>query len=145
MYKLSPAAYIFTHQYLNTMQQGIQSAHVIAEISLHSIRDLTGQFGLGYSQWAKFDKTIRILNAGSGEQFGSTYDGFIEMAREYSLPSAVFKEPDVNNMTTAFGFIMTPDAIERVENEVEELINVYDEDPDSHALLDFLRQLNSAR
>lgn len=144
MYKLSPAAYVFTHQYLNTMQQGIQSAHAIAEIS---VRAFSGNDTIrdGYVEWATHHKTIRILNAGSGAMFDDTYRGFVETTVEYHLPFALFCEPDISDMMTAFGFIMTPKAIERIEMEAKILEVDMGEDPDSHPVLALLSQLHSAK
>jgi len=139
MYKITPAAYIFTHQYLNTMQQGIQSAHVIAELSL-----LEGERGNSVREWAKRYKTIRILNAGSGETFNDRYERFKVICEQYKLSNAYFCEPDINNMMTAFGFIMAPQIISQLEYEYRELIGL-SMDPESHFVFQFLNNMASAR
>jgi hypothetical protein len=142
MYKLTPAAYIFTHQYLNTMQQGIQSAHVVAELTLFD------QYREDYEMWARHYKTLRILNAGSGEAFFNTYTRFMEIASAYDLPNACFIEPDMYDKMTAFGFIISPRHIDRIEQEQSDLKNLYygeDVDPDSLPIIDFLSNLRSAK
>lgn len=57
MYQIEPAAYIFTHVYMNTMQQGIQSLHVIGEfIANYSPAD---DQWLDVVEWAKEYKVVK--------------------------------------------------------------------------------------
>lgn len=147
MYKLTPAAYIFTHQYLNTMQQGIQSAHVVAELGL-----VEGEYRKDYEIWARYHKTLRILNAGSGEAFFDTYSRFKETCEEYDLASAFFIEPDLYERMTAFGFIITPEIITKVEEEEYDFKELYrgtvfphGSVPPTLPILDFLSNLHSAK
>ncbi len=146
MYNLSLAAYIFTHQYLNTIQQGIQSAHVVAELfAQHKISGNEDHLEKVY-EWACDHKTIRILNAGAGVAFDDRYTRFIEIVSEYNfnLPAVCFSEPDINNLVTAFGFIMTVEAIERIETEQRDMERL-EIDPETHPVIEFLKEMNSAR
>lgn len=144
MYNLSLAAYIFTHQYLNTIQQGIQSAHVIAELfTYNKISGREDHLKKVYD-WAWDYKTIRILNAGAGGIFDDRYTRFLELASEYNLPAVYFMEPDINNMMTAFGLIMTVDAIARIETEQKNMERL-EIDPETHPIIEFLKEMNSAR
>lgn len=140
MYKLTPAAYIFTHQYLNTMQQGIQSAHVVAELGL-----VEGDYRKDYEIWARHHKTLRILNAGSGQKFMDTYTRFNLLCNQYDLACAFFIEPDMFDKMTAFGFVITPEIITKIEQEIWDLENLYSEDPESHLMIEFLSNLASAK
>lgn len=144
MYNLSLAAYIFTHQYLNTMQQGIQSAHVVAQLfSCNKISGREDHLEKVY-EWAWDHKTIRILNAGTGGTFDDRYTRFLEIVSEYNLPAVYFMEPDINDMMTAFGFVMTVNAIERIETEQRDMERL-EIDPETHPVIEFLKEMNSAR
>ena len=138
MYKLTAAAYIFTHQYLNTMQQGIQSAHVVAELFI------SNPSGDRVLHWATKHKTLRILNAGAGEVFDDRYIRFIDICDEYDLANAYFNEPDISGLMTAFGFVMNQESIDRIETEQEDMEGL-DIDPDTHPVIEFLKEMNSAR
>lgn len=142
MYKITPAAYIFTHQYLNTMQQGIQSAHVIAELC-----SLDGTPGKLAKIWAKEYKVIRILNAGSGEKFKSTYEKYnyiVGMYKQNNIPFAEFREPDIDNLMTAFGFIITPEIVARIEIDYRDMAS-FGIDPSDMPIIDLLQNLSPAK
>jgi hypothetical protein len=142
MYKLTPAAYIFTHQYLNTMQQGIQSAHVVAELC--SLDNKSGELA---RDWAKQHKVIRVLNAGSGDKFENNRHAWVaicDMYAEFHIPNAFFREPDIGYMITAFGFVLTPEIILDIEKECAEM-QCFGMDPDDLPIINFLKQLNPAK
>ena len=153
MYKIIPAAYVFTHVYLNTMQQGIQSLHCAVEFFVQN-KEKTKSDPLGIMlekvyEWAEEHKTVRILSAGGGEGF---YEALLEskrMAAKYELPWAAFNEPDINGMITAFGFVVTPEMVFEVESAQEALIGMNDVSLDSpeggHELAQFLSGFHSAR
>lgn len=117
MYQIEPAAYIFTHVYMNTMQQGIQSLHVIGEfIANYSPAD---DQWLDVVEWAKEYKVVKILSAGGGEAYDVTFQEARALAKKYNLPFQTFIEPDNFNQMTAFGFILTPDCCDRIAQERE--------------------------
>lgn len=152
MYKIIPAAYIFTHVYLNTMQQGIQSLHVAVELFVQnkdtSIDDPLGIMTEKVYEWAENHKTVRILSARGGDDFYKARLEAYRMAIKYALPWATFKEPDINDITTAFGFIMTPEMVFTVEAAQEALELMNDNIinmPEGHELAQFLSEFPSAR
>jgi hypothetical protein len=143
MYTITPAAYIFTHSYLNTMQQGIQSLHVIGEFIANSTRDDKSWEDVVY--WAKNDKTVRILNAGGGTAHEIAYRTAVDLSEKYNLPFSEFVEPDCYNQITAFGFIVTPELVYNISVERGRSAYESDIDIDSHAVVQFLKHFPSAR
>ena len=153
MYKIIPAAYVFTHVYLNTMQQGIQALHCVAEFFVQN-REKTENDPLGMLEekvyeWAEDHKTVRILSAGGGVGFDEAMLEAHRMAMKYKLPWASFNEPDINSMTTAFGFVVTPEMVFEVECAQEALEAQNDNNIDApeggHELAQFLSEFHSAR
>jgi hypothetical protein len=125
MYTFIPAAYIFTHQYLNTMQQGIQSLHATTEILATHPAPSKGYDT--FMNWATVDKTVVILNAGSGTNFDSNRISLERSAKHYKLPYAEFSEPDINGMITAFGFILNSETIDDINADQKMLCKIYGE------------------
>lgn len=99
---------------ISPIQQGIQAYHAGIEFTLrygHSNE---------YKQWAKYDKTVIILNGGTSNKEGcSVYDepfivpnnfGSIEkhlnLLEVNSIKVIPFYEPDLNNATTAIAFLV---------------------------------------
>lgn len=145
MYKIRPIAYIFTHQYLNTMQKGIQSLHVTSELFISNYNN-DDSFGKIFN-WAKNEKTVCLLNGGVGDDFITNTQEASRLAKKYELPFAGFREPDIYDIVTAFGFIITPDIIKDIEKERRVLISQgYEDDPllDAHELVEFLKKFNLA-
>jgi hypothetical protein len=97
------------------MQQGIQSAHAIAE--LFNKYEPYQQYRRRVVEWAAHHKTIRILDAGSGEKFNDTYQWYENFVKEFDLPHAEFSEPDINNMITAFCFVVLDDNIQQIKEQ----------------------------
>lgn len=153
MYKIIPAAYVFTHVYLNTMQQGIQALHATVELFVQNKETTESDpFGMMLEKvydWAENHKTVRILSAGGGEGFDEALLEAKRMAAKYNLPWAEFQEPDINSMTTAFGFVVTPEMVFEVESAQEALEALNDNSIDSpeggHELAQFLSEFHSAR
>jgi len=154
MYEIIPAAYIFTHVYLNTMQQGIQALHTAVEFFVQNpqgdnhviLPHQRPSLHDSVVDWACNHKTVRILSAGGGEQFDITMSGAKDMAKKYGLPFASFREPDNFNQIDAFGIIVTPELVADVAEE--RMCGVYLEATDSedgHPLVAFLKEFHSAR
>jgi hypothetical protein len=102
MYKIIPAAYVFTHTYLRTIQVGIQSAHVAVEFFVQNENEPV-------YDWAVNHKTMKLLNAGGGEEFDIALTDTKAFAKKFKLPFAYFREPDNYNQIDAFGVIVTPE------------------------------------
>lgn len=148
MYKIIPAAYIFTHVYLNTMQQGIQSLHCVAELFVVNNIVNNPDAYKKVMDWGTNYKTVRILSARGGEDFDEALLEAKRMAMKYKLPWAEFLEPDINSMVTAFGFIVTPEMAFEVETDQEACDGINDnnlEAPEGHKLAQFLSEFPSAR
>ena len=110
---ITPAVYVFTHRYLNTMQQGIQSAHAIAELFTKYAEQ--PEYFKKVIDWSANHKTLRILDAGSGKKFEDTYRWYTEFVKKFDLSHAEFREPDINDMITAFCFVLSESDISSIK------------------------------
>jgi hypothetical protein len=92
-------AYILTNYYLSQLQCGLQSAHVVSEMSLKNHKQ--------YKQWAEFDKTMIILNGGNSAQLAE-FEEFCEESIKNKYCWAAFREDEksLNNALTAVGIIL---------------------------------------
>ena len=83
--------YTFCNMYLSSIQQGIQTAHIVSELwvkygAADTSPELTHLYG-----WAKHHKTIIVLNAGYSSEIYSLAEDFFRM-RENPYPWAFFHE-----------------------------------------------------
>jgi len=99
--------YTFVNYYLSSIQQGVQTAHVVSELSIKG--------GDMYKEWAACHKTIIILNGGNNEELVDLR-GFISGITTY--PNASFYEDgaSLGGIMTAHGIILP----ELVYNEMAE-------------------------
>jgi|AntRauTorcE11897_2_1112592.scaffolds.fasta_scaffold00114_21 hypothetical protein len=150
MYNLSPAAYIWTHGYLRTIQVGIQSAHVVAELFVkyqgHGAQsDMPDSMAY---EWASSHKAIRLLNGGTGTMFQSNYAEMITLGEKYDFEVAHFVEPDFYDQMTAFGLILDPRTIYDIDHQRDILRNQgytnNDREMDEFPLVQFLKRCRSA-
>ena len=102
-------AYYFGNMYLSSIQQGIQAAHVTAELFSHYPRysdqgDVEKQEML--YEWAQNHKTMILLNAGYGEEIHSLRQMF--MVPDNPYPWAAFAEsPEaLDGALTSIGIIL---------------------------------------
>jgi len=91
--------------YLNHLQKGLQTAHVVSELSQFKINTMER---VAFDAWAMFDKTIIICDAGNHK---GVVDCWAELSRINSalnLPAAIFYEDEqsMNGMATACGVIV---------------------------------------
>lgn len=91
--------------YLSPLQCGLQTAHVVSELSVQKNRHHRDN---AYKTWAEQDKTIIICAA---LNHGGVLDCYAELERINSallLPCALFREDEVsmNGMATACGVIV---------------------------------------
>lgn len=110
---LEYAMYGLTARSLSDKQIGIQFGHAVVEYELMSrkfpeIREI-------YDKWAISDKTFRILSGGSTNdtKYG-TMQKYAQELKRNGIKIAGFKEPDINNATTAFVFLVDERAWNRV-------------------------------
>ena len=98
--------YSFTHAWLSAGAAGLQTAHVVSELSLQNCPI--------YHHWAQNDKTIIILNGGSSQMLANTMDLLIAYRNKcpilQDLTSEVtdFREDvqSLENARTAVGVIV---------------------------------------
>lgn len=82
--------YIIVRQDLPPVHQSVQAAHAVAE--------LCTQFDV--QTWAKDHKTLVMLGVSSEEKLLDAFD------KIKNLKKALFKEPDLNNQSTALAFVL---------------------------------------
>ena len=105
-------AYYFGNMYLSSIQQGIQAAHVTAEILLKYVTitedyEITGDSKRIMAwQWAKDHKTMVLLNAGYGENIRDLVAFFDDFENPY--PWADFHEGEdaLDGALTCAGIIL---------------------------------------
>lgn len=131
--------------YLSKIQCGIQTAHLVSEMSLH--RDEV------YNEWASQDKTIIVLNALNHAIVSETHAQLEQLGSVLGLPTGIFCEDEVsmNNMATATGIIVpamlhqaellkTPDGVEVAVLRTEQADYVYPEESPEHQLVRLLKR-----
>ena len=103
-------AYILTNYYLSPLQCGLQSAHVVSEMSLKKHKH--------YKQWATEDKTIIILNGGNSSQL-VFFEAFLDNQVENKYCWAAFREDEMslNGALTAVGIILPSDVYSLIKEE----------------------------
>ena len=93
------------NHYISPLQCGLQTAHVVSELS---------QFKTNTPQWQKFnawafnDKTIIICGAGNHAGVVSCFAELDRLCAQLGLPVAIFREDEqsMNGMATACGVIV---------------------------------------
>jgi len=103
-------AYFFTNYYLSSIQQGIQTAHCVAEMFAkypHGDRDDCAATPTLF-QWAGVDKTIVVLNGGNSQDLRDLRGTIHTLATKMYLPFAHFAEDEasLNNAVTCVGIII---------------------------------------
>ena len=90
--------YTFVNYYLSSLQQGLQTAHVVSELFVHYPNDAL------LNDWAQNHKTIVILNGGNSQ---SIWEICMRLAT-HNLPRGIFEEDaqSLNCAVTACGVIV---------------------------------------
>jgi hypothetical protein len=111
-------AYFFCNYYLSSIQQGIQSAHCLAEMFVDYTDPWTAQNIL--FEWAQNHKTMVVLNGGNSENVLAIYAALCRLCDELEYPYGVFKEDtaSLNSAYTCTGVIV-PEKIYKY-NEYEQ-------------------------
>ena len=106
-------AYFFGNFYLSSIQQGIQTAHVVAELALTFMPPTATDVCLDSASckmwdWAENYKTIIILNGGDSLALDELYKELMPIAEQLDLPCAVFQEDNrsLNEATTCVGIVL---------------------------------------
>lgn len=137
------------HHYLSPMQCGLQTAHVVSEMS----RDTNGI----YSDWAENDKTIIICGAGNHAGVMEAFKQlrahnnvlhYANVSSEY-LPLALFLEDEqsMNRMATACGMILPARFFNAVWSSEQQCYTPVDADADAYTQIEqeFVTYLKSFR
>ena len=109
-------AYFFGNFMLSSIQQGIQAAHVLAEMMLEysNPANTDGQI---LHEWASSHKTIQLMNGGNQQDL-LELKSFFETMDDGSLPWGWFNEDfnSLNDCLTSVG-IVVPDHITKLTEE----------------------------
>lgn len=101
MYRL----YSFINCYLSSIQQGIQTAHLVSEILTNPRNDSSNYIDI----WARNHKTIIVCNGGNNKSLMEIYDLFQE--RNNIFPWVTFYEDmeSLDSILTGIGIILPDD------------------------------------
>ena len=119
--------YSFGNMYLSSIQQGIQAAHVVGEMSTMYWGEQS-EYAHSFYDWAANHKTIILLNGGYGENLHDLIDFFDCMDNEY--PFAYFKESEaaLDNALTSVGIVL-PEEIYGGAKELQRVKRQRRDDP----------------
>lgn len=97
-------AYFLCNYYLSSIQQGIQAAHCLAEMSVTQNEG----FRTVYDNWAKYHKTMVILNGGNSSDIIALDMKLCDLAG-LQYPTGIWTEdaPSLNNAVTCCGIIVS--------------------------------------
>lgn len=114
--------YTFINFYLSSIQQGIQSAHIVSDMMVKyrykSDPDGWVNWAASYNalwQWAEKDKTIIVLNGGTSFDIRQTYIDVKNLSancKSFAIPFAFFQEDHnalgiyENGVVTGFGMVV---------------------------------------
>lgn len=120
-------AFFFTNMYLSSIQNGIQSAHCLAEIYNTYITDEGTDDALFkyVTDWAENHKTIIVLNGGTGDDLRKLQVFFEDNANTF--PWSYFHEPSLDNTKTCVGIILPEyiyETVTRVLNKTVSLASI---------------------
>ena len=116
--------YTFVNFYLSSIQQGVQSFHVLHEMMLKYPYDedvASGELpeAKRFYDWAKNHKTVILLNGGAHDDIRDIELFFKEHAGELSFPApfAAFYEDDksLNGMMTAVAIVLPKEIYDAVD------------------------------
>lgn len=104
-------AYFFCNYYLSSIQQGIQSAHCVADMFVKYSYQI-GHQHIQLTDWATNHKTMVLLNGGNQKELLELYD-FLNNPGN-TLPFHIFKEDEqsVNGCATCVGIVLPPSVYE---------------------------------
>lgn len=113
--------YGFGNYYLSSLQQGLQSAHVISE--LFNTYESTSISYNYIKEWSKNHKTIILLNGGNSSSLQDLYSFFEQLRKEgMKLPFTKFHEDSnsLNNALTSVGIII-PEIYYSLSSKIREM------------------------
>lgn len=100
--------YSFTNYYISSIQKGIQTSHLVSEMSILKNK------GTPYNDWAKNDKTVVVLNGGNARKLTEIYDAAVLFGKEHNFPVVKFNEDEdsLNGALTAVGILLPENVYE---------------------------------
>lgn len=104
--------YAFCNYYLSSLQQGLQAAHVLTEMSLKA-RLKGGQYCHQYDNWASDHKTIILLDGGNDKDLRELLT-FFNMSNPYLYGSFCEDQQSLNGAMTCVGIILPENIYETV-------------------------------
>lgn len=114
-------AYFLCNMYLSPIQCGIQSAHVVGEMTArYCLGDFITDQSEMFIEWAAEHKTMVLLNGGYQKELEEFYD-FLRKAKDNPFPFEMFREEQdaLNGAMTSVGIIL-PEQVYAAIAEVRE-------------------------
>lgn len=108
--------YTFCNYYLSSIQQGIQTAHVVSELMSASFKDQTKEQFKMVLDWAKNHKTIVVCNGGNCEDLRKLCDFFNTKENPYPFTNFFEDNQSLNSAITCVGIVL-PEEIYNVTSE----------------------------
>ena len=101
-------AYFFGNMYLSSIQQGIQAAHVVAEMSVKYYCAMDGgdPKGNSFHEWAAYHKTMILLNGGYSETIHELVQFFDHPSNSYPWASFHEGQDALDGALTDVGIIL---------------------------------------
>jgi hypothetical protein len=98
-------AYYFGNMYLSSIQQGIQAAHVTAEMFTKFPTQVGDRAKMLHS-WANDHKTMILLNAGYGSEIRELMKMFVDAANPFPYAAFWESEEALDGALTSIGIIL---------------------------------------
>lgn len=98
--------YSFTNYYLSGIQKGIQTAHLVSNLSLEEWYSYDHLAHI-YKEWAEYDRTIIVLDGGNHAELKNIYNT-LKILSSNKFPTMEFEEDEnsLNQSCTAVGIIL---------------------------------------
>jgi hypothetical protein len=114
--------------YLSDLQKGLQTAHVVGDLSQEYYDPETVE-SIAYATWAAEDKTIVICTAGNHKGVKDCAREIGKLSIELRLPFTIFFEDEesMNQMATAFGVVVPQILYSAVLDDSESTRLIYKE------------------
>jgi hypothetical protein len=96
--------YGFGNYYLSSLQQGLQSAHVVGEL-FTTYNRLTEKYSQVHD-WAQNHKTMVLLNGGNSKDLAELFDFFNQENNPYAFAKFHEDEQSLNGALTYVGIVL---------------------------------------
>jgi hypothetical protein len=135
--------YTLINMYFSSIQQGIQSAHVVGNLLAGKLENQA------VKSWATIDKTMVVLNGGMTKDILEAH-GKLETVNQEKYPVGVFHEDwDACNSLMSIGIVLPEEVYASLKQPDGSYISpagiVWDRDSDEQLILDVIKPLSLAR